>query len=599
MKKRVCDIITEFLVSIGIKDVFLVSGGGSMFLIDGLACNKELNAICCHHEQAAAMAAVGYAKYKGYGTAFFTTGCGATNSITGLLHAWQDNTPCMFIAGQCKTHEVITSIDVPIRQFGIQEADTISIVKSITKYAKMVKNKEDILYELEKAYYISNEGRKGPVWLDIPMDVQSAIVETEKLKHFNINEEKIDRKVDCTNEEIEEIKEALENAKRPVIIAGQGIRLANAIPEFKTFVEKLNIPVVFSRLGLDILPTEHPLNIGRIGNKGTRFGNFTVQNADFILVLGSRLSISTTGYDYKLFARSAKIYVIDIDLYEHLKSTVKIDKIINADLKNVFNKLLCINNKNIKEWLEKCQEWKVRYPVCTKEHYDDTNGISLYAFTNELSNYLKEDAVVVTDAGSAVYVPAQAIHLYNEKQRYITSGAQAEMGFTVPGTIGVCVARGNKEVIGITGDGSLQMNIQEFQTIKYNQLNIKLFVWNNDGYLSIRETQRRIFNGRYLGTDKTSGISFPDLEKIAIAYGITYYKVRSINELKSVLNEIMKLEKPIICEVMCIKDESILTAVTSKKLPDGSVISLPIEDMQPFLNREEFNANMIIQSINT
>lgn len=594
---RVCDVIVKFICDMGVKDIFTVTGGGVMFMDDGLACNKEMHVVCCHHEQAAAMSAVAYAKYKGMGCALVTTGCGATNTVTGVLNAWQDNTPCLFIAGQCKLSEIISSVDVPIRQFGVQEAASIPIVQSITKYAEMIRKPEDVLYHLEKAVYLAKTGKPGPVWIEVPMGIQQAEVDGLNLRHFSPNELQENRKTEITEEEIEAVVSKLQTAKRPIIIAGQGIRLSGSIEKFRRFIDQNRIPVVTARMGLDVLPTAHELYVGRIGNKGTRAGNFAVQNADFVLSLGCRLSISTTGYAYDLFAREAEIYVVDIDPNEHKKNTVKIAREINADVADVLEKLPDIQNEKLSEWSQRCREWKEKYPVCTEEHYVSTEGISLYAFMKELSAHLKEDSAIVTDAGSAVYVPAQGIITTSEKQRYITSGGQAEMGFTLPGTVGVSVARGGGEAIGITGDGSFQMNIQELQTMVYNKLPIKLFVWNNDGYLSIRETQTRVFEGRYLGTDSSCGVSFPSFEKIADAYGIKYVKAADIEHLGDAIEEALSHEGPVLCEVMCIRDEAILTAVTAKKMPDGSVISLPIEDMKPFLDRDEFYGNMIVKPI--
>lgn len=389
----------------------------------------------------------------------------------------------------------------------------------------------------------------------------------------------------------------LSRAERPLILAGQGIRLSGSVEQFQAFIDRNQIPVVTARMGLDVLPTAHGRYIGRIGNKGTRAGNFAVQNADFILSLGCRLSISTTGYAYDLFAREAEIYVVDIDPNEHKKHTVKIAREINADVADVLQKMPDIQNKNLEAWAHKCKEWKMQFPACTKEHYLLSGGISMYAFMNELSKHFKEDSAIVTDAGSAVYVPAQAIVTTSKMQRYITSGGQAEMGFTLPGTVGVSVAKGKGEVIGITGDGSFQMNIQELQTIAYHHLPVKLFVWNNDGYLSIRETQTRVFEGRYLGTDASCGVSFPELEKIAYAYGISYFKAENVEHLGEVIAKALDCEGPALCEIMSIRDESVLTAVTAKKMPDGSVISLPIEDMKPFLARDEFEKNMLVTPV--
>ena len=595
---RVCDLIAEYVYDSGINDVFMISGGGLMFLSDGLACHPKLRTVCCHHEQAAAMAATAYSKYKGMGCAYVTTGCGGTNTMTGVLNAWQDNVPCIFISGQCKRSETLDYINLPIRQVGVQEADIVTLVSSITKYAVMVKKKEDILYHLEKAFYLAKNGRPGPVWLDIPLDIQSAEIEKGSLRHFEPSELK-PIKMEPADMEIRGLVEELQAAERPVIIAGHGVRLAGATDEFMELVHRHNIPVVFSRLGTDVMPTMDDLNIGRIGNKGTRAANFAVQNADLVVALGSRLSVSSTGQEYAYFAREAKVIAIDIDPYEHLKNTVHIEQVIQADAKKVIQKLLESDwEKDYSSWAAHCLGWKKKYPVCLKSYYeDDSKGINMYLFVEELSKYLKEDSVLVTDAGSAVYVPAQGIWTYDKRQRYITSGAQAEMGFTLPAAVGCSVARGNGEVLGITGDGSFQMNIQELQTLVHNHLPVKLFVWNNDGYLSIRATQRKYFDGRFIGTDSTSGVSFPDLEKIAMAYGIDFFRIDKISDIGVQLPKIMEAEGPALCEVKILRDQEVIPSVSSKKLAGGRLVSSPIEDMYPFLPRDEFRENMIVAPV--
>ncbi len=595
---RVCDLIADYVYKSGIKDVFMISGGGLMFLTDGLACNQSLNKICCHHEQAAAMAAVAYAKYKGIGCAYVTTGCGGTNALTGVLNAWQDNIPCIFISGQCKRSETLGYVKLPIRQVGVQEADIVSIVSPITKYAVLVEHKEDILYHLEKAFFMARNGRPGPIWLDIPMDIQSAEITESELRRFDSSELKPE-KTKIGQKELEGLVYDLVNAQRPVLVAGHGVRLSGATEELFTLAHKHNIPVVFSRLGTDVMPTMDDLNIGRIGNKGTRAANFALQNADLVIAIGSRLSVSSTGQEYQYFAREAKVIAIDIDKYEHLKNTVHIEQIIQADAKNVLEKLLVATwEKNYNAWAQKCLAWKQKYPVCLEEYYeDDSQGINMYVFTEELSKYLKNDSVVVTDAGSAVYVPAQGLKTFSKKQRYITSGAQAEMGFTLPAAIGVCAARDGGEVLGITGDGSFQMNIQELQTLVHHKYPVKLFVWNNDGYLSIRATQNKFFHGRFIGTDSTSGVSFPEVKKIAVAYGIAYFRIDTIQDIETQMPAIMAKTEPVLCEVKIIRDQEVIPSVSSKKLADGKLMSAPIEDMYPFLPRDEFNNNMIVKPV--
>lgn len=591
---RVCDYIADMVYKAGAKDVFLVTGGGMMFLTDGLASHPGINAIPCHHEQAAAMAAVGYAKYSGFGSAFVTTGCGGTNTVTGVLHAYQDNTPCIFVSGQCATNEIISSAPAPLRQLGMQEADIVSIVKPITKYAVTLKNVDSVVFEMEKALYIAKEGRPGPVWVDVPLDIQQAEIDLSVQEHFPIPN---DNRPFCTEDDLTSVAEEFKKAKRPLIIAGQGIRLSGATDDFKQFIEENRIPFVYSRLGFDVYPSDRDLSIGCIGIRGTRAGNFAVANADFILVLGSRLSINSTGYNADLFAREAKIYVVDVDENEHKKNTIRIDRFICSDAGYFLKHMLKLNIGKYKEWADICKNWKNKYPACTQDCYDDTEGISMYAFTNELSKYLQEDAAVVTDAGSTCYVVPQALKFTYEGQRYMPSGAQAEMGYTLPGTIGTCFAREKRNTIGIVGDGSLQMNIQELQTVKHHNLPVKLFVWNNDGYLSIRGAQKTRFCGRYLGSSRASGVTLPNLEKICYAYGIDYIRMERLSQADEILKRMMSVKHPIVCEVMCQSDEWILCTWSKRTLDSGEVIRMPNEDMAPLLEREEFYSNMIVKPV--
>lgn len=594
---RVADYIADYIFRSGVKEVFMVTGGGMMFLSDGVFCYPKLKAICAHHEQAAAMAAVSYAKYnENFGAAMVTTGCGGTNTITGVLGAWQDNVACFFISGQSKRKETIRNSGLSLRQFGAQEADIVEMVRPITKYTVMVNKPEEIAYHLEKAAYLAKSGRPGPVWIDVPLDVQGALIDRERLVHFNPDDLRPSYKTVPTEEEIKEFYRLLECSKRPVIICGQGIRLAKAIPEFRRFIKKADIPVVATHLGIDILASADPHFIGRIGNKGDRPGNFTVQNADLIIAIGSRLSVNSTGHEYEKFGRDAKIVVVDIDPVEHKKNTVRIDLFINADAKQFLSALGATNFPDISQWLKKCRRWKGLWPVCLPEYAEDKKGINSYYFIDRLSKNLKKDSVVISDAGSAFYVVSQGIQL-KDGQRYITSGGQAEMGYAIPASIGICIARNKKETIGITGDGSFQMNLQELQTIVYNKLPVKLFVWNNNGYLSIRATQSRFFEGRLIGTDKGSGVSFPDLKKIARAYGIKYYYVDKSRKLDRMIENVLKEKGPVICEVACPPDQEIMPSVSSVRKEDGSLVSKPLEDMYPFLDRKVFLSEMIVKPV--
>ncbi len=596
---RVVDYIADFLyTNLGVKHVFLVTGGGSMFLNDGIAKHEYLEGIFNHHEQACAMGAVAYSKYKNsYAVAMTTSGCGATNAITGLLDAWQDNTPVFFISGQAKKKETVYNSPLSLRQLGVQEANIVAIVQSITKYSVMINEPKDVAYHLEKAAYLAMIGRPGPIWLDIPQDVQSATINVEDMKHFDSSKIKKEYKEKVTDDELKNIITLIKNSKRPVIIAGNGIRLGNAIAEFKTFIRHFEIPVTVSYLGIDLLSSVDPLYIGRLGIKGDRAGNFAVQNADLVIALGTRLSVALTGFEYSMFAREATTIVIDIDSEEHQKNTVKIDHFININVKDFFTLLnkQSIEFESRKNWIKKCQHWRAKWPVALSEYEKDNQKINKYTFVEHLNKHLNDNTAIVADAGSAFYVVAQALKI-RANQRFITSGAQADMGFSLPAAIGTAFAK-EGGVIAITGDGSFQMNIQELQTIAHNKLSIKIFVWNNNGYLSIRTTQNKFFEGRVMGTHKKTGISFPDLEKIAYAYGIQYYKASYFLELDSVIKQSMNMEGPVICEIMCPENQEIVPTVASMKREDGIMVSKPSEDMYPFLDRDEFYAEMIIKPL--
>lgn len=596
---RVADYIADFLYStLGIKDVFLVTGGGAMFLNDGIAKHEKLNGIFNHHEQASAMAAVAYAKYKNsYAAAMTTSGCGATNAITGLLDAWQDNTPVIFLSGQVKRKETLHNSPLPLRQLGVQEADIIPIVNSISKYSVMVNIPEEIAYHLEKAAYLAKNGRPGPVWIDVPQDVQGATIDSSALRHFDPSEIKNDFKTLTDISELNTVVDLISKAKRPIVIAGNGIRLGDALDELKEFVSTYQIPVTTSYLGIDLIASDDPLYVGRLGIKGDRAGNFAVQNADLVIALGTRLAVALTGFEYTLFAREAKLIVVDIDPVEHQKNTVKIDYFINSDVKNFLHE---INTQNAaacdrNEWVGKCRYWRDMWPVALKE-YEKNPKINMYTFIDHVNKFLGFETAVVADAGSAYYVTAQALKI-KDQQRYITSGAQADMGFTLPASIGVSIAKEKGDVVAITGEGSFQMNLQELQTIVQNKLPIKLFIWNNNGYLSIRTTQKKFFEGRIMGTEEATGISFPEIEKIAVAYSIPFFRAAEVNELDEVLDKVFAIKGPVLCEIICPEDQEVIPTVSSAKRADGTMVSKPTEDMYPFLDRDEFLEQMIVKPI--
>lgn len=593
---RVADFIANFISDVlQVKDVFMVSGGGIMHLTDALYLNRKINVICTHHEQTSSMALEAYSRAtEHFGVGFFTTGPGATNTITGLVGAWQDSVPCLFISGQTKRKETIYNSGIKgLRQFGVQEVNILPIIESITKYAVLLNKPEDVKYELEKMVYIAKSGRPGPVWFDVPLDVQGALIEPSNLRSFSPGEiKKI--KTKPTKKELENFEKLLRECRRPVIIAGQGIRIARALDDFKEFIEKFNIPVVTTYLGIDVLSSDHFLNIGRAGIKGTRAGNLAVQNSDLVISIGSSLHVGVIGYEYELFAREAKKVVIDIDRTAHLKKTINIDLYINSNAKEFLKSVKEFEIINFYEdWVPTCIKWKKKYPVCLKEYADLKEKINMYYFIEKLSQILSDDDIIVIDAGSAYYAVSQGIKI-KAKQRYITSGALATMGYTLPASIGVSVAT-KKRVIGITGDGSLQFNLQDLQSIVHHKLPVKLFVLNNEGYLSIRSTQEKFFEKRFIGEGPDSGVSCPDTQKISNAYGIKFFIVNKNDELDEIIKMALDYDGPVICEIMMPRDQLIIPTVSSVKKDDGTMVSKPLEDMYPFLDREEFLSNMIIK----
>ncbi len=598
---KLSDYVVKFFEDNGVKDVFMLTGGGCMHLVDSFGSSKKIKYTCTHHEQSAAMAAEAYSKLTGdISLTLVTSGPGATNAITGVVGAYQDSVPCIFISGQSKKKQTVYDAQIPhLRQFGVQEVNIIPIVESITKYCVFVDEAEKIRYYLEKALHMAKEGRPGPVWIDIPLDMQSSIINENELVGFSENELELSYKHIPSESEIGYVVEALKTAKRPVVIAGHGIRLAGAINEFEQFIDKHQMPVVTPIMGIDLLATDNQHNIGRVGTKGTRAGNFAMQNADVIIAIGSRMAVSVVGHEYSLFAREAKIIVVDIDPYEHKKQTIKIDKFINADAKCFLNALAEVpvdNDMNYGTWLSKCNIWKAKYPVCLAEYDDCSNGINYYKFVDALTTITNENTPIISDAGSAFYVVSQAIKL-KKGQRYITSGALATMGFGLPAAIGVSVAH-EGPVVTITGDGSFQQNIQELSVVKHHNMPIKIFVMNNNGYFSIRQTQTKFFSSNFVGESVQSGIDFPDTKKIADAYGIEYHFIDNIEKLNNQLEYILNSEEPMVIEVKLLADQAIIPTNSAFIKPDGLMVSKPLEDMAPFLSRDEFMENMIVKPVN-
>ena len=596
---RVADFVAKFILEeLGVEHVFTLTGAGIMHLTDGLASNKKLKTICPHHEQTASMALEAYSRAtENFGVGIFTTGPGSTNAITGLAGAWQDSVPCLFISGQVKVAEASSQTGIKkLRQFGVQELDIIPIVESITKYAVTVTEPEKIRYELEKAVHIAKSGRPGPVWIEIPMDIQSAII-NDDLEKF-ATEQKEKPKID--KNQIELIVELLQKSKRPIIISGQGVRISGAIELLSKLVKLFKIPVVTPYLGIDTIRHDEESYIWKTGVKGERAANLAMQNSDLILSIGSSLHVSVIGYNYQQFAREAKKIIVDIDEITHSKRTINIDQFVHGDARDFLNLLLeqltDENSLNYASWLEKCNDWKEKYPTCLPEYKNTKNEVNSYFFIDQVCKNSKEGDIFVADAGGTFYAVSQAVTLTKPNQRYIPSSAMATMGYSLPAAIGISVATGNR-VISFTGDGSLQQNIQEFQTLVEYNLPVKLFVLNNDGYHSIRTSQTNYFEKRYIGESSKSGISFPDTVKIAEVYGIKAFRINQPSEINAVINQVLDYDGPVICDVIVPREQEIIPTVASRVNDDGSMSSRPLEDMYPFLDRKEYKKNMFVKEI--
>ena len=592
---KVSDFIAKFIAEHKdtAKTVFMVSGGGNMHLIDSLGKNKNLEYVCNHHEQACAIAAEGYARVSNkIGIAYVTTGPGGTNAITGIYGAWVDSIPMMIISGQVKFQTTIVSQpELNLRQLGDQEVNIVDIVRPITKYTVMITDKNSIKFHLQKAVYEAKHGRPGPVWLDVPLDIQGAMVDEADLIEFEIPEEpKFDTK-------IPQILDALKVAERPVIIAGNGVTLAGANEDFLKLIKILKIPVISTFARYDIVRNDHELFFGRYGTIGNRSANFFVQNSDLIISIGARLNIRAVSYNWEFFGREAKKILVDIDQNELDKKTIAADIKIKSDAKVFISDLRsALKDKlDFGAWLEICKNYRKNYPTIEPFRQNVKEWVDSYNFFDVLSNN-KRDLVYVFGNGTACVSSYQSLRIY-ENQKVVVNSGCASMGYDLPAAIGACFANGKKDTICVTGEGSLQMNIQEFQTIIHNKLPIKIFVLNNAGYISIRNTQNNFFKGHKVGSDKDSGVSFPDTVKLAQAYGFEACRIENQLNLKRELEEILSKPGAIVCEIMLSSTEKMEPKLSSKIKPDGKMISKPLEDMFPFLPREEFYKNMIIRPV--
>lgn len=593
---KLSDYVFQFIAEQGVKHVFMLPGGGAMHLVDSLGRNKNLTYICNLHEQACAIAAEAYARVtNNLGVALVTTGPGGTNAITGVAGAWLASTPCLIISGQVKRSDMKGNSGV--RQIGQQELDIVSIVKSITKYAVTVTEPDTIRYHLEKAVHLAREGRKGPVWIDIPLDVQATQIDDDNLQGFNSNKIKSNINESLSGKVRQTIL-ILNNAERPVLLAGNGVHYAGAKSDLSQLVDILGIPVLTTWAGNDLFADDYPLFIGKPGTLASRGANFTVQNADCLISIGARLDFDVTGFNQKNFARAAKKIVVDIDTAEIKKLQMTVDVPIHADaltfIKEFIKQKESIEPRDRQKWLSRCQGWKNRYPVVLPEYWKQDKYVNSYVFANVLSEELTDDDLVIPGSSGSGIDTFWLSFKSKKGQRVFSTGGLGAMGFGVPASIGGCLASGRKRTITVDGDGGFHMNAQELETVARLNLPIKYFVLNNQGYASIRNMQRNHFQGNLVGCDKSSGLALPDTLNVAKAYSIETARLESHKSLQENIRKILMSSGPIVCEVMVDPDQAIGPRASSAVRPDGSMVSKPLEDLAPFLDREEFRANMII-----
>ena len=594
MTMRVADYVAKGISDAGVRHVFMVPGGAAMHLNDAFGRQPLIEPICNLHEQASAMAAEAYARTTGgLGAALVTAGPGGTNAITGLAGAWLDSTPVVFISGQVKRADLKQTRGV--RQYGVQEIDIVRIVHPLTKYAVTIPEPESIRFHLEKALHLATTGRRGPVWLDIPLDVQGATVDPDKMAGF-VPEAAVLPPLDLPRQVSLAIR-WMNEAQRPVLLVGHGVRMAGATAELQELVERWRIPVLTTWLGMDLIDAGHPLYFGRPGGMAPRGANFTVQNADLLLVIGSRLDLGLVGYSYENFARAARKVIVDVDPAEIGKYPMTVDLPIVADAKAFIAEALAqqdpARSRDRGAWIDRCSTWRTKYPLLTVDHTDPSQPLSAYNFSHVLSEEMGPGDVVVP--GSSGFACEIFLLLYRHKkgQRMFHNRGTGAMGYGLPASIGACLGSGRARTICVDGDGGFQMNIQELETVRRLNLPIKFFVVNNDGFASIRASQSGYFK-KLVCADRTSGLTLPDITKVAQAYGLASCRIEGPADLRERVRQVLDAPDPVVCEVVVRPDEARVPRLASYRKADGSMASKPIEDLFPFLDRDEFGQNMLI-----
>ena len=606
---KLSDYVLKFVADLGIKDLFLVTGGGAMHLNASLAAETRIRAICNSHEQASAICAEGYAKAtNGLGVCMVTTGPGGTNAVTGVAGAWLDSTPVLFLSGQVKRpdrmFDSVTGKPLGMRQLGVQEVDITSIIAPITKYAVVVMEPNDIRYHLEKAVYLALNGRPGPVWIDIPLDVQASPIDVDQLHRFDPEEYSSADFIHGTSNveyEVQRAIEAFNKCERPLLFVGNGTRLARAEAEFEELRKLLNIPSVATWCAADMVPSDEPTYVGRPGNVAARGANFALQNCDFLLVLGARMDMAITGYAPQNLAREAHKITVDIDPAELGKLHPHVQQPVCADAKAFLTELLKhkdqLKPRDLKPWLDRCADWKHRYPIVTEEQKKPEGLVSIFNLADVIGTEVDpETRMVVGNSGSGIEIFFLGFPILHSQRLYHTAGL-GSMGYPIPMAIAVAIANPGKEVIAIDGDGGFMFNIQELETVHRLQLPIKFFVLNNDGYSSIRASQAAYFGKAAIGADKNTGLTIPNLSDVAEAFKLSSYVIKDQTDLRAEVRKVLDMKGPVVCDVNVLPDESRSPRLQSYQKPDGSFVSKPLEDLWPFLPREEFLANMIVKPL--
>ncbi len=590
---RLADYIIKFLEKKNIDTVFTVSGGGSIFLCDALYKSKKLKYISHHHEQAASFAAESYARSKNdVGCCLVTTGPGGTNTLTGVSSAWMDSVPVIFISGQVFLNQTIQKTRK--RQIGVQEINIIDVVRPVTKFSKMVTNPDHINFYLEKAFHICKSGRPGPVFLDIPADLQNAEIDEKTVLRFKFSPKKTKYLID---DKINRIISKLQSSKRPLIHLGHGVRLSKGKKEALKFFNKFKIPFVLTWNADDLISSNHSMYFGRPGAFGERGSNFIVQNCDFYLSIGTRLPYMVTGYNSKNFASRAKFKcMVDIDKFELNKKDINLNLKIKCDakyfLQKLFKKMRKLNINN--HWIHYCQRMRKKYPILIKKMIQEKKYVNSYFFIKTLSKFTKQNDSIITDMGFSFTTSHQAMEI-KQNQNFYTNSGHAPMGWGLPAAIGAFYARRKKinNIICLTGEGGLQMNLQELATVMHNKIPLKIFIFNNGGYLTIKQTQILGFKGRIMGADKKSGLSFPNYNKIANSHKMEYIKIKNHSGLSNKIKKILKNKKPIICEIMMNPNEEQIPKAINRRDKNGKSVPTEFEDMYPFLPRKELKENYL------